>query len=136
MIPADVAARASLQTGRKSCCYQCRGRKKQKAGEDSKPKKHSTKFAEYLLLFVTGGEEDFGVEALCLEALPGGALGPGFVPGVHLDVQIDLEQVRVLLLNVAGVQIIPEGRGEKELREGRVTSSGRQRLNDAPTLQT
>lgn len=77
-----------------------------------------TKFAEDLLLFVPSGEKDFGVEALGLEAVPGGRLGAGLVPGVYLDVQIDLEQVRVLLLDVTGIQVVPGRtsgqRGRKE----------------------
>lgn len=72
-----------------------------------------TKFAEDLLLLVPSGEKDFGVEALGLEAVPGGRLGAGLVPGVNLDVQIDLEQVGVLLLDVTGIKVIP-GRTERE----------------------
>lgn len=67
-----------------------------------------TKFAEDLLLFVTSGEKDFGVEAFGLEALPGWGLCAGLVPGIHLDVQVDLEQVGVLLLDVTGVQVVPD----------------------------
>lgn len=66
-----------------------------------------TKFAEDLLLFVPSGEKDFGVEALGLEAVPGRGLGAGLVPGVNLDVQIDLEQVGVLLLDVTGIKVVP-----------------------------
>lgn len=72
--------------------------------------KPPTKFAEDLLLFVTRGEKDFGVEALGLEALPWGGLGGGSVSGFHLNVQVDLEQVWVLLLDVTGIQVIPEKR--------------------------
>lgn len=72
-----------------------------------------TKFAEDLLLLVPSGEKDFGVEALGLEAVPGGRLGAGLVPGVNLDVQIDLEQVGVLLLDVTGIKVVP-GRTERE----------------------
>lgn len=67
-----------------------------------------TKFAEDLLLFITRGEQDFGVEALGLEALPRRGLGGGVVPGFHLNVQVDLEQVWVLLLDVTGIQVIPD----------------------------
>lgn len=67
-----------------------------------------TKFAEDLLLFITRGEKDFGVEALGLEALPRRGFGAGSVPGFHLDVQVDLEQVWVLLLDVTGIQVIPD----------------------------
>jgi len=66
-----------------------------------------TKFAEDLLLLVARGEQDFGVEALGLKALPGRGLGAGSVSGFHLDVQVDLEQVWVLLLDVTGIQVIP-----------------------------
>lgn len=45
-----------------------------------------TKFAEDLLLFITRGEKDFGVEALGLEALPRGGLSAGSVPRFHLNV--------------------------------------------------
>lgn len=62
-----------------------------------------TKFAEDLLLFISRGEEDFGVEALGLEALPRRSLGAGSVPRFHLNVQVDLKQVWVLLLDVTGI---------------------------------
>lgn len=67
-----------------------------------------TKFAEDLLLLITGGEKDFGVESLGLEALPRRSLGAGSVPWFHLDVQVDLEQVWVLLLDITGIQVIPD----------------------------
>lgn len=66
-----------------------------------------TKFAEDLLLLIARREEDFGVEALVLEALPRRSLGARSVSGFHLDVQGDLEQVRVLLLDVTGIQVVP-----------------------------
>lgn len=72
-----------------------------------------TKFAEDLLLFITRGEKDFGVEALGLEALPRRGLGAGSVPGFHLNVQVDLEQIWVLLLDVTGIQVIPDRRTDR-----------------------
>lgn len=72
-----------------------------------------TKFAEDFLLFITRGEKDFGIEALGLEALPRRGLGAGSVSGFHLDVQVDLEQVWVLLLDVTGIQVIPERRTDR-----------------------
>lgn len=69
-----------------------------------------TKFAEDLLLFITRGEKDFGVEAFGLEALPWRGLGAGSIPGFHLNVQVDLEQVWIFLLNVTGIQVIPDRR--------------------------
>ncbi|KAA8592603.1 hypothetical protein FQN60_018058 [Etheostoma spectabile] len=63
-----------------------------------------TKFAEDFLLFITRGEKDFGIKALGLEPLPRRGLGAGSVSGFHLDVQVDLEQVWVLLLDVTGIQ--------------------------------
>lgn len=47
-----------------------------------------------------------------MEAVPGGRLGAGLVPGVNLDVQVDLEQVGVLLLDVTGIKVVP-GRTER-----------------------
>lgn len=58
---------------------------------DVTTEKLPTKFAEDLLLFIPRGEEDFGVKALGLEALPWRGLGAGSVPGIHLNVQVDLE---------------------------------------------
>lgn len=52
-----------------------------------------------------------------MEAVPGGGLGAGLVPGVNLDVQIDLEQVGVLLLDVAGIEVVP---GRTSGQRGRV----------------
>lgn len=104
MIPADEVAQVSLQTGKIVEGSAINSLK----GEDGGCKSKQwlwlhTKFAEYLLLFITGGEEDLGVEALGWEALPGRALGPGLVPGIYINVQIHLEQVWVLLLYVAGI---------------------------------
>lgn len=132
MIPADGAAQASLQTGKIVEGATINSWKKESM---MKPKmmallQERTEFAEDLLLLVTRGEEDFGVEALGLEGLPGRALGPGFVPGINVNVQIDLEQVWVLLLNVAGIQIIPG-------REAIVSSKRRPRLSGSiSTVQT
>lgn len=67
-----------------------------------------TKFAEDLLLFVPSGEEDFGVEALGLETFPRWCLGAGSVSRFHLDFQVYLEQVGVFLLDVTGVQVVPD----------------------------
>lgn len=72
-----------------------------------------TKFAEDLLLFITRGKKDFGVEAFGLKALPRRGFGAGSVPGFHLDVQVDLEQVWVLLLDVTGIQVIPDRRWQR-----------------------
>lgn len=66
-----------------------------------------TKFAEDLLLLISRGKQDFGVQTLGLKVLPGRGLGAGSVSGFHLDVQIDLEQVWVLFLDITGIQVIP-----------------------------
>lgn len=60
------------------------------------------------MLLITRGEKDLGVEAFGLKALPWRSLGAGPLPGFNLNVQVDLEQVWVLLLDVTGIQIIPE----------------------------
>lgn len=54
-----------------------------------------------------------------MEAVPGGRLGAGLVSGVNLDVQVDLKQVRVLLLDVAGIQVVPGRTSRSREKEGR-----------------
>lgn len=68
-----------------------------------------TKLGEDLLLLVPAGEKDLGVEALSGKVVPGWSLVARPVAGIHLHIQVDLEEVRVFLLDVSGVQVIPVG---------------------------
>lgn len=73
-----------------------------------------TKLGQNVLLLLPTGKQDFGVQAPHAGTLPRWSLLAGLIPGLHLHLQAHLEQIRVFLLDVTGVQVVPARMGTQQ----------------------